>query len=81
MDSVEYSNFEIKRMARILLVSTSGFYKWRAAEQSGEVSPRQQRRDDLDAMIQVHHKESNGTSGGTAHKERSAWGRRAADHH
>jgi hypothetical protein len=63
MDSVEYSNFEIKRMARILSVSTSGFYKWRDKELSGEITDSQQRGSDLDAMIMVHHRDSNGTYG------------------
>lgn len=63
MDSAEYSNFESKRMARLLSVSTSGFYKWCERERCGELTPSQQRRDGLDGMIAVHHKESNGTYG------------------
>lgn len=58
----EYANFEISRMARLLLVSRSGFYQWRATRDA-ELGPAAQRRQDLDAMIEVHHETSKGTYG------------------
>ena len=59
----ECANFEVARMARLLGVSRSGFYRWRAMREATSVGPAQQRRDDLDAMIAAVHKESDGTYG------------------
>lgn len=59
----EYANFEIARMARLLEVSRSGFYRWREMRAPSTIGPAQQRRNDLDAMIATVHKESDGTYG------------------
>lgn len=59
----EYANFDVTRMARLLEVSRSGFYRWRTSRGEVAVSPAQQRRDDLDAMIAAVHKDSDGTYG------------------
>lgn len=57
----ECARFEISRMARLLEVSRAGFYRWRTSQIP--VTPSKQRRQDLDAMILAHHKESKGTYG------------------
>jgi putative transposase len=60
---LECANFEIVRMARLLEVSTSGFYKWRAAQQRTELPPKLQRRRKLDTQILTFHHASNATYG------------------
>jgi putative transposase len=60
---LECANFEIVRMARLLEVSTSGFYKWRAAQQRTELPPKLQRRRKLDTQILKFHHASNATYG------------------
>ncbi len=45
----ECANYEIDRMARLLEVSRSGFYKWRLAQQRS--SPQHQRREGIDERI------------------------------
>jgi putative transposase len=44
-------------------VSTSGFYKWRAAQQRTELPPKLQRRRKLDTQILKFHHASNATYG------------------
>lgn len=59
----ECANFEIDRMARLLEVSRSGFYKWRAAQRRETPPPSHQLRAELDAKILHFHKASRGTYG------------------
>lgn len=60
--AAECANFEITRMARLLEVSSSGYYRWRAA-QDRPALPSEIRRADLDAKILSFHQGSNGTYG------------------
>jgi transposase InsO family protein len=60
--AAECANFEITRMARLLEVSSSGYYRWRAALDRPPL-PSDVRRADLDAKIISFHQSSNGTYG------------------
>jgi len=46
-------------MAKLLLVSRAGYYKWRQARSRSELTPIRQRRADLEVKIDTHHKESH----------------------
>jgi putative transposase len=60
--AAECANFEVTRMARLLEVSPSGYYRWKAA-QDRPALPSEVRRADLDAKIISFHKASRGTYG------------------
>jgi putative transposase len=59
----ECANYEISRMARLLEVSRSGFYRWRVARSRIVLSTTEQRRADLDERILAIHTASHGTYG------------------
>jgi putative transposase len=59
----ECANYEISRMARLLEVSRSGFYRWREAKEQRILSATQVRRAALDERILSIHDASHGTYG------------------
>jgi putative transposase len=59
----ECANHEVSRMARLLEVSRSGFYQWRADRAREEPTAAEQRRADLDKRILASHVASHGTYG------------------
>jgi putative transposase len=52
------ATFEVAQMARLLVVSRSGYYDWTRHQAAGP-SPAQQRRDDLKSKIVISHAESD----------------------
>ncbi|WP_216896115.1 IS3 family transposase [Nocardia alni] len=54
---------EVTRMARLLEVSTSGYYEHVKRSTTTDLMPRQQRRTDLEVKIVESHKASGGTYG------------------
>ncbi|AKE01242.1 integrase (plasmid) [Rhodococcus erythropolis] len=61
--AAEYANFAIHRMARLLNVSTSGFYKHQGLSVRTRLDDRKQRRADLEVKILDIHRESKGVYG------------------
>ena len=59
----EGERFSITRMARLLSVSTSGYYQHIKRRAATVLTPRQQRRADLEIKIAEIHRESKGTYG------------------
>jgi putative transposase len=61
--TAECATHAITRMARLLEVSTSGYYKYVKRLVAPGWTPRQQRKADLTVKIIDHHRESKGTYG------------------
>jgi putative transposase len=59
----ECATFEIVRMARLLKVSSSGFYRWRKSQSEAISMPSAARRSALDEAILAAHEGSRGTYG------------------
>jgi putative transposase len=57
------TRFSVRRMARLLGVSTSGYYAHVRRVAATVLTPRQQRRADLEVKITQAHKDSRGTYG------------------
>ncbi len=60
--AAECANYEVTRMARLLEVSTSGYYRWRDAR-SRPALPSERRRANLEVKILSFHRASQGTYG------------------
>jgi putative transposase len=61
--SPERTRFSVRRMARLLGVSTSGYYAHAKRVAATVLTPRQQRRADLEVKITQAHADSRGTYG------------------
>jgi putative transposase len=61
--SPEDTRFSVLRMARLLGVSTSGYYAYVKRAVATVLTPRRQRRADLEVKITQVHKDSRGTYG------------------
>jgi putative transposase len=57
------ARFSVRRMARLLGVSTSGYYAHIKRAAATVLTPQQQRRADLEVKITQAHKDSHGTYG------------------
>lgn len=70
--AAEYATTATTRMARLLEVSTSGYYKRVKRSRTTELSDREQRKADLAVKIIDHHRESGGVSGSPPDHRRPA---------
>jgi putative transposase len=61
--TVDGQRFSIRLMARLLGVSASGYYAYVKRSSASVLTPRQQRRADLEVKITEVHRESDGTYG------------------
>lgn len=61
--AAECASHDVTRMAQLLGVSTSGYYKHRDRLAAPEPTAAVQRRRDLEVKILTHHKASKGTYG------------------
>ena len=61
--AAECADHDVTRMAGLVGVSTSGYYRFLQVRASSEASPRIQRRRDLEVKILAHHRASNRTYG------------------
>jgi putative transposase len=61
--SPEGQRFSIRRMARLLSVSTSGYCAYAKRRAATVLTPRQERRDDPEVKITEVHTDSGGTYG------------------
>ncbi|GAB92019.1 IS3 family transposase [Gordonia rhizosphera] len=61
--AAECADHDVTRLAELIGVSRSGFYAWAARQRRTEVTPRQQRRRDLEVKIAAHWKASQRTYG------------------
>jgi putative transposase len=59
----ECATYEIARMARLLEVSRSGFYRWRSTRARTAQGPAERHRGELDTKILASHTASHGTYG------------------
>lgn len=62
-DQPAEQRFSIRRMARLLRVSSSGYYAYVKRRAATHLTDRQQRRADLETKIATVHRESHGTYG------------------
>jgi transposase InsO family protein len=60
--AAECANFEVTRMARLLEVSCSGYYRWKDAQTRPPLAS-EQRRANLEVKISAYHQSSHGTYG------------------
>lgn len=58
----EKANYEVIRVARLLGVSRSGFYRWRSTK-NADPGPRAVRREEIDRRVRESHEASNETYG------------------
>jgi putative transposase len=61
--SPKRTRFSVRRMARLLGVSTSGYYAHAKRAAATVLTARQQRRADLEVKITQAHQDSRGTYG------------------
>ena len=61
--AAEGGRFAVRRMARLLGVSSSGYYAYMTRCAATVLAPRRQRRADLEVKILQAHKDSDGTYG------------------